>query len=46
MVYLLNDKKHDILVKGLAAVKQVMDREGIPLLMKKEGLSEVLFNEK
>ena len=46
MVYLLNDKKHDILVKGLAAIKQVMDREGIPFTYEKEGLSEVLFNEK
>ena len=39
-------QKHDILVKGLAAVKQVMDREGIPFTYEKEGLSEVLFNEK
>jgi len=39
-------QNHDILVKGLAAVKQVMDREGIPFTYEKEGLSEVLFNEK
>ena len=39
-------QKHDIYVKGLAAVKQVMDREGIPFTYEKEGLSEVLFNEK
>ena len=39
-------QKHDILVKELAAVKQVMDREGIPFTYEKEGLSEVLFNEK
>jgi len=38
-------QNHDILVKGLAAVKQVMDREGIPFTYEKEGLSEVLFNQ-
>lgn len=37
-------QKHDILVKGIEKIKQVLRQEGIPFTYEKAGLSEVLFN--
>lgn len=37
-------QKHDILVKGIEKIKQVLGQEGIPFTYEKAGLSEVLFN--
>lgn len=37
-------QKHDILVKGIEKIKQVLGKEGIPFTYEKAGLSEVLFN--
>lgn len=37
-------QKHDILVKGIEKITQVLRQEGIPFTYEKAGLSEVLFN--
>ena len=37
-------QNHDILVKGIEKIKQVLGQEGIPFTYEKAGLSEVLFN--
>ena len=37
-------QRHDILVKGIEKIKQVLGQEGIPFTYEKAGLSEVLFN--
>ena len=37
-------QKHDILVKGIEQIQQVVGQEGIPFTYEKAGLSELLFN--